>query len=140
MYFEGQSAQEHNTMKISEILRLRSAQDSNSSELDMGREVELEHKSTIEYLKKNPNTPVDKAVEMIARDHLKELPDYYTRLKKMEEAGKTTKADPVQQKLIDFFKANPNPDDDLVHQFAAKLGMEPDDLETKIYALLTSLL
>lgn len=42
-------------------------------------------------------------------------------------------------KIIEFFQKNPNPDDDKVHAFAEEQGMEPDDLEEKIYELLTSL-
>jgi len=45
-------------------------------ELAMGIEVEKEHTDTVEL------------AEEIALDHLAEIPDYYTRLKKMEkEAG-----------------------------------------------------
>lgn len=45
-------------------------------ELKMGIEVEKEHTNDVELAKQ------------IALDHLKEVPDYYTRLKKMEkEAG-----------------------------------------------------
>jgi hypothetical protein len=42
-------------------------------ELEMGIEIEFEHTN-------DPNI-----AEKIARDHLKEVPDYYTRLKKMEK-------------------------------------------------------
>lgn len=58
-------------------------------ELDEGFIVEHEHAITytvIEaYLKRTGGLPsMQKFVEMIARDHLREHPDYYTRLK---EAG-----------------------------------------------------
>lgn len=43
-------------------------------ELEMGIEIELEHT-------KNPEMSRE-----IALDHLLEMPDYYTRLKKMEES------------------------------------------------------
>lgn len=47
-----------------------------SNELAMGIEIEKEHTN-------------DEAIaKEIAKDHLAELPDYYTRLKKMEEEGK----------------------------------------------------
>jgi len=46
------------------------------AELAMGIEVEKEHTD-------NPETS-----KAIAKDHLAELPDYYTRLKQMEECGK----------------------------------------------------
>lgn len=52
----------------------------------MGFEVELEHG------KKDPETDVSgddpKITAKIAWAHLKELPDYYTRLAKMEHEGK----------------------------------------------------
>ena len=43
-----------------------------SKELEMGLEVEMEHTDNV-FLAK-----------LIVKDHLSELPDYYTRLKKME--------------------------------------------------------
>ena len=46
------------------------------NELKMGIEIEKEHTDKEEIAKK------------IAQDHLKEMPDYYSRLKKMEKAGK----------------------------------------------------
>ena len=50
--------------------------DSINSELKMGIEVEMEH------------TPVKSISKKIALDHLTEIPDYYTRLKKMESDAK----------------------------------------------------
>jgi hypothetical protein len=44
-----------------------------NKQLDMGIEVEKEHTSSV------------KAAREIALDHLSELPDYYSRLKKMEK-------------------------------------------------------
>lgn len=49
-----------------------SKEDVSTSELEMGIEVEKEH------------TKDEKMAERIALDHLAEIPDYYTRLKKME--------------------------------------------------------
>jgi hypothetical protein len=48
-------------------------QDFDQRELEMGIEVEMEHTDDPELAKE------------IAMDHLKEIPDYYTRLKKMED-------------------------------------------------------
>lgn len=45
-------------------------------QVDLGKEVEREH------------TSVEEVAERIAMDHLEELPDYYDRLKKMEDEGK----------------------------------------------------
>jgi hypothetical protein len=50
------------------------------------------------------------------------------------------KDDDVDQKIIDFFIENPNPEDDKVHALAKELGMEPDEFEAKIYAILSSFL
>lgn len=48
----------------------------NSKEIEMGVKVEQEHTDS-------------KAIALqIAKDHLSEIPDYYTRLAKMEEEGK----------------------------------------------------
>lgn len=46
----------------------------------------------------------------------------------------------IKKTIVNFFKANPNPDDNQVHQLAAKLKISPHDLETHIYALLSELL
>ena len=53
--------------------------DFDKDELTMGIEVEKEH---------NDNEEISKA---IAKSHLSEIPDYYTRLKKMEEDAKAEK-------------------------------------------------
>lgn len=50
--------------------------DADKDELSMGVKVEMEHTSDVNIAKR------------IALDHLAELPDYYTRLHKMEEDGK----------------------------------------------------
>ena len=66
-------------------------------QLAMGREVEKEHTDTIKWLiqKLGPGPGytddvlaklIDEIAERIAQDHLRELPDYYTRLKRMESA------------------------------------------------------
>jgi hypothetical protein len=67
-------------------------------QLAMGREVEQEHAETIKWLikKLSPGPGLTdeittkllaETVERIAQDHLKELPDYYTRLKQMEKGA-----------------------------------------------------
>ena len=55
--------------------------DVDADELKMGIEVEYEHTS-------NPSIS-----KRIALDHLAEIPDYYTRLKKMEDEGKKAMKD-----------------------------------------------
>lgn len=56
-------------------------------ELAMGIEVEKEH------------LPYPSIAEKIAKDHLAEIPDYYTRLKKMEAEGGVRES----QKLLELF-------------------------------------
>ena len=57
---------------VSEIIEKGKGKEPDPNELAMGIKVEFEH------------TSCPKLAEYIARAHLKELPDYYTRLKKME--------------------------------------------------------
>lgn len=61
------------------------------SQLEMGINVEKEHEDVYDYFSKylkkhGVKMPLsrEKFFEMIAKAHIKELPDYYTRLKKME--------------------------------------------------------
>ena len=56
-----------------------SSKSTDASELKMGIEVEKEHTTDIA------------TAERIALDHLAEIPDYYTRLKKMEDEALGTK-------------------------------------------------
>ena len=51
----------------------KEAEDYDKKQIDMGKKVELEH------------TPDKNVSTEISKDHLEEIPDYYTRLKKMEE-------------------------------------------------------
>jgi Protein of unknown function (DUF5661) len=46
----------------------------------------------------------------------------------------------IQEKIAEFFANNPNPPDEEIHAMAKRMGLQPDDLETHIYALLGSLL
>ena len=66
-----------------------------SSELEMGIGVEKEHKDIYEELKGKfgdefPWT-LDEFAERVAKAHLKEFKDYYSRLKKMEDMAKKDK-------------------------------------------------
>jgi hypothetical protein len=69
---------------------------SSKAELAKGIKSESEHKSTIEKLIADVQSGKIKKLseyfKMIAEDHLKEMPDYYSRLDEMEEAGRKTKA------------------------------------------------
>jgi len=57
----------------------------NLEEFRMGLSVELEHGSENQQTNVTDNDPV--MTGKIALAHLNELPDYYTRLKKMEHEG-----------------------------------------------------
>jgi len=46
----------------------------------------------------------------------------------------------IKDEIIKFFLSNPNPDDDKIHGLADKLGIDPHELETNIYSILTGLL
>ncbi len=54
-----------------------------------------------------------------------------------EEVRARGKKAVVKEKLITFFKANPNPDDDKVHAFAEQNGIDPHELEEEIYKIVT---
>jgi|GEM_PF-3761271 len=61
-----------------------------NSQLKMGIEIEKEHENTynklFEFVKKNKKFPAKNVFfKWIAEDHLKEMKDYYTKLKKMEK-------------------------------------------------------
>jgi hypothetical protein len=49
---------------------------------------------------------------------------------------RTDKID-LRKKLVDFFSTNKKPKDTKIHNLAEKLDMDPDDLETAIYSILS---
>ena len=53
-----------------------------------GIAVEMEHVDTLQKVKENPTLKTEDVAEMIARDHLKEDPNYYTKLKDVENSTK----------------------------------------------------
>jgi hypothetical protein len=65
------------------ILKSQSIKKSFDDELAQGIKVEMEHKDTIDKIA--PNANLRETAEQIARDHLKERPDYYSQLKVMED-------------------------------------------------------
>jgi hypothetical protein len=52
------------------------------SQLSIGRKVEKEHKATINKIKSGKIKTNEQIYTSIAKDHLKEDKDYYTKLKK----------------------------------------------------------
>jgi hypothetical protein len=61
-------------------------------ELKEGKKVEVEHSDTIKRIQSDSKAgklqPMEKYFEGIAKDHLDEIKDYYTRLTKMEDEAK----------------------------------------------------
>jgi hypothetical protein len=53
------------------------------NELEIGKKVEMEHAGTIKSIA--PDVNIKSVATLIAKDHLKEIPDYYSRLTKMEK-------------------------------------------------------
>jgi hypothetical protein len=56
---------------------------SKDKELEIGKKVEMEHAGTIKIVA--PDADIKTVATLIAKDHLKEIPDYYSRLTKMEK-------------------------------------------------------
>lgn len=67
-----------------------------NSELKQGIKSESEHSATIEKIiadvKAGKVRALKEYFKLIAEDHLKEIPDYYSRLVKMEKLGSRIKA------------------------------------------------
>jgi len=106
-----------------------SSSDVDQKELTIGIKIEMEH------------TDDKKLAKEIATDHLVEIPDYYTRLKKMEkEAGIKEGTDDIKNKIKEFFSKNPKPADADVHALAGKLNINPHKFEEHIYSILGELL
>jgi hypothetical protein len=59
-------------------------------QLRRGTREEMEHAKTIKRIKRNPKMLVKKAAEAIAKDHLRDDPNYYTKLKAVEKVGRGT--------------------------------------------------
>jgi hypothetical protein len=66
--------------------RLRQA---TPAQVRQGTAEELEHAATIKKIKADPAIPVREAAKLIAKDHLKEDPAYYEKLKTLEVPAKT---------------------------------------------------
>lgn len=70
-----------------------------SKQIDIGKDVEMEHLQDADLRSAVKEDAPDKYVaEIIAEDHIQEIPDYYTRLLHMEEEAKRKQAaDQIQQ-------------------------------------------
>ncbi|MFA5048634.1 MAG: DUF5661 family protein [Patescibacteria group bacterium] len=117
---------------ISESLRIKlKSKDYNKydqKQLKMGTAVEMEHTK-------------DKALaQYIASQHLDEFPDYYTRLKEMEDEAKEDvgrKIVPSIDNVKVFLSKHPNPDDETVHKWAEKNNYDKHKVENLLYRLAT---
>lgn len=110
------------------------------SEFEAGYYVELEHGL------KNPQTNVTNddmvATLKIALAHLNELPDYYTRLAKMEKEGGVSESlsDKDKAAIEKWLRDTEDIKDSDFHKMVVGLGLEPDDAETYVYKLTQKLL
>lgn len=77
--------------------------------------------------------------------------NYFDRLDKRDDKdevvagpGRFITIDELRNKthdmVIDYFKKNPNPTDDMIHDFAESMGMNHDSLENIIYKVLTKMI
>jgi hypothetical protein len=88
------SCRQENNMGIRAMLKRKAQEDAQKPEFDpeqlrMGVEVEAEHKDVADFiLSLSDKYTREQIYEMIAKAHLREIKDYYTRLKKMEDEAK----------------------------------------------------
>ena len=83
---------------VKQVLLKLSKKDFNSDQLAKGKEIEQEHKKTIETIiddaGNNKLKDISKYIELIVVDHLNETPNYYIsdsgedRLKQLEDTAK----------------------------------------------------
>lgn len=78
------------------VVKNFSEEDADPKELAMGVKVEMEHTDDPKFSKK------------IALDHLAEIPDYYTRLAKMEAEAKKDKKESISSRIDNLIKVNKN--------------------------------
>src|SRR4030043_770048 len=90
-------------------------------QLKMGTKVEKEHTVSSEVAKE------------IAKDHLVEDAEYYTKLDIFESVPKKKG---LQRKILEWFREHQDPrDEEQVHKLADSMGMEHSKLEEEIYKL-----
>lgn len=113
------------------VTESKQKENSYEDELEIGKKTELEHAATIKRFMR-PEVDVNEVAEEIAKDHLKELPDYYTRLKKMEKGSKSERLSKIlesYEKIVkdkdfnDFLKVyrNKHPKDKIEDSMLKKL-------------------
>ena len=120
-------------------------------QLKKGVEIEREHTDDVDVAKQ------------IAKAHLKEFPNYYTKLKQMEDGMKKKEglvpgipdgtgpraqqgtcpfakeqSNDLKNEVILFLKQTPNPDDDVLHAWSEQKGYDIHEIEKLMYELATS--
>lgn len=142
-------------LKKQGIAKNKPDSDFDKNELTKGIKIEYEHIDKAKYSKKEAK----EIAKEIAKDHLAEIPDYYTRLIKMEKDAETNEnkislkqflrmnedddkgtsklPKDIEEKVKEFLRKNPNPNDDKVHSFAKELGVNTHKLEAIFYKLAT---
>jgi hypothetical protein len=63
-------------------------------QLHRGTREEMEHSKTIKKIKRNPKLSIKEIASLIAKDHLREDPNYYSKLKAVEKIGKDWQQQP----------------------------------------------
>ena len=118
-------------------------------DLKKGILVELEHGT------KNPATNITNddstMTAKIALAHLNEIPTYYDLLAKMEADAKKSKKEwtedeepvgdaivPTMNEVIQFFVENPNPVDEVLHNWCEDNGYTTPAVESMVYKLATA--
>ena len=124
-------------------------------DLKKGFEVELEHGT------KNPATNITNddstMTAKIALAHLNEIPTYYDLLAKMEANAKGLNGSkkewtedtedeepagevvvPTMDEVIQFFVENPNPEDEVLHDWCEEKGYTTPAVESMVYKLATA--
>lgn len=97
------------------------------SQMDMGLDVEKEHKPTVDWIKdeveKTDNVPPSEDIySSIAKDHLDEFPTYYTALDKMEKGLKAKESK-------EFFEAMSNDPSKFIQPILSSLKSKYGELE-----------
>lgn len=104
----------------------RPVSDFNAKQIEEGMQIEKEH------------TDSKAKAKEIATDHLTEIPDYYTRLKEMEDEAKSDeqakdKVTPSDREALLRRLRSGSVDDEQMHEFYKQRNLSPDDAETAIY-------
>jgi hypothetical protein len=92
----------------------------------------LNENNNIKQEKHMKKSELIQMVERITKKVIREMDDSHDN-----ESTEKVISPEAKAEIIDFFKTNPNPDDGKVHDLAAKLNIEPDDVEEFIYTLAT---